>query len=484
MFASAAWSLSLLWNPTARLDVARWWSFANVMGFSAVIAVASIGRGRGSRGRASDLACVLIELSVLIAWLQLTGSLSSYLIGLPALLIATHRRSGGPRIGLIAWLFVSVLHIGVVCLEAAGKLAYAPIYAPELATNAAKGSIAAPVIGLLVTYGAALLLGGTSSSAARERATGGFAGSEGREIERVLLDRYRVLRLIGSGETGSVYEAKRLEDDARVAIKIFHRALAAIPRARDQFRHDLELSRRLPPGRIVRVLDHDVSDQARYVVMEHLEGENLATRLARRRRLSLTETLELAAQLADVLDRAAELGIVHRDIEPRNVLLVGKNDGIDVRLLDFGFSHLRATPLSGASAVPHVGTPGFQAPEQVATGLGDIGPHTDVFALGAVVYRALSGRDAFPSRKPAAAVYEAMNHHPPALSGVAAELPSQLDAVLALALAKKTDQRYARACEFVRDLRAARDGNLAKETLARAAALSAGPGTHTATFAA
>lgn len=175
--------------------------------------------------------------------------------------------------------------------------------------------------------------------------------------------------------------------------------------------------------------------------------------------------------LAEVLDAAHDAGIVHRDVKPANVFLAGR-EGLDVRLLDFGVARTSRTSVATGSRTAHVlGSPGYLAPEQVSDGHGPIGPATDVFALGALVYRALTGHAAFPARQPSAAIYEALHRHPPPPSSYVEELSEDVDAVIEIALAKDTKARFGRASELLAHLRDAQHGRLDPAVRERAAAL-------------
>jgi eukaryotic-like serine/threonine-protein kinase len=287
---------------------------------------------------------------------------------------------------------------------------------------------------------------------------------------RVLGGRYRLGSRLGRGGVGEVYEAVQLSDGERVAVKVLHRRSST-----KELRREVAIVERLPAHRVPRVLDIESDGDATYVVMELLEGEDLGARIRRRSRLAPAEAVAILDQLAEVLDVAHEAGVVHRDVKPENVFLVGGEDVIDVRLLDFGVARTaRSNTTQSVGRTGYVlGTPGYLAPEQVAEGRGPVGPATDVFALGALVYRALTGHPAFPARQPAAAIYEALNRHPPPPSSFVGGLSADIDAVVALSLAKDPKARFSRASELAAQLRAAVDGELDSTVRERAAALEA-----------
>ncbi|HEX9102258.1 MAG TPA: serine/threonine-protein kinase, partial [Polyangia bacterium] len=203
---------------------------------------------------------------------------------------------------------------------------------------------------------------------------------------------------------------------------------------------------------------------------ELLRGEDLGALLRRRGRISLGELLPIVDRLAEALTAAHALGVVHRDLKPGNVFLVENDAAGPVRLLDFGISRMAESPsqvaLTQTSMV--LGTPGYLAPEQVAPRFGDVGPATDLFALGALAFRALTGENAFVANNAAQAAYAALNVQPPPPSQLRPDLPADVDAVIALALAKRLEDRYADAAAFARDLRAASAGALDRDVRTRA----------------
>ena len=303
------------------------------------------------------------------------------------------------------------------------------------------------------------------------------SATHGRLTGQVVNGLYYFKELLGRGGMGEVYEAKRLDDSELVAIKVLFPHLLDVPQMIERFEREVAAVRRLTKASTAEVIDSGVAeDGSPYLVMERLRGEDLAAVLRRRGHLACDEWSSHLAKLAALLDTVHEQGIVHRDLKPSNVFMLENGD---VRVLDFGVARLvdsrSALTLTGDQSV--IGSPGFLAPEQVRREPGiELGAWTDVFGLGAITYRVITGQNAFPSRNATEAILEALEHQPLAPSRVRPDLPPQLDAVLAIALAKVPRERYARASELAHDFALAARGALPEETLARAAAISSPDG--------
>ena len=291
----------------------------------------------------------------------------------------------------------------------------------------------------------------------------------GRLTGATLDDKYLLEELLGRGGMGEVYRARDPEQ-REVAVKVLFAHLHDTG-ALERFKREAEVVAKLPPHLVAPVLGVGASrDGLHYLVMELLRGEDLGALLRRRGRMSMGELLPIVDRLAEALAAAHKLGVVHRDLKPGNVFLVENDAAGPVRLLDFGISRMAESPshiaLTQTSMV--LGTPGYLAPEQVAPRVGAVGPATDLFALGALVYRALTGEPAFVANNAAQAAYVALNVQPPPPSKLRPDLPDDVDAVIALALAKRLADRYSDPAAFARDLREASRGMLENDVRARA----------------
>jgi eukaryotic-like serine/threonine-protein kinase len=306
--------------------------------------------------------------------------------------------------------------------------------------------------------------------------TGHLPSFEGQQIGP-----YHVLARIGAGGMGEVYKAFDTRLDRTVAIKVLP-SDANDQAARERFERE---------GRAIAALSHPhicvlydigqlpVADAwatapIRYLVMEHLEGETLADRLARRP-LSLSDALQLAVQIASALDTAHRAGIVHRDLKPGNVFLLrqGSPAGLTAKLLDFGLAKPLAAPV-GCPTIQMAGsqgltTPGmilgtvqYMAPEQLEGK--NVDARTDIFAFGALAYEMIAGRKAFEGGSQARLIAAILHDDPPRLSSIEPLTPPHLDRIVATCLAKDPDDRWQTARDLLRELTWARNGSVGSGT--------------------
>jgi len=239
--------------------------------------------------------------------------------------------------------------------------------------------------------------------------------------------RYRVLSRLGAGGMGVVYLAEA-PSGRRVALKVIHEALAADPRFRHRFRAEVQRARQVPPFCTAEVLDADLDHEPPYLVVEYVAGPSLAEAVAGSGPLSPANVHSIAAGVASALTAIHQAGVVHRDLKPENVLLAPGSP----KVIDFGI----AQALDGGEGLTrtgHVaGTPAYMAPERLDPALGfSVGPAADIFAWGAVVVFAATGRSPFHAPTMTALVTQIMVGKPE-LAGV----PGPLRPLVSQALAK------------------------------------------------
>ncbi len=262
---------------------------------------------------------------------------------------------------------------------------------------------------------------------------------------RVLPGGLRLDGVLGRGASGTVYAATQLDLDRQVAVKILHADLASSPKMVARFEREARALARLAHPGIIAVYEVGVADQGRpMLVMERATGRTLESVLADGP-LPIADAIEIAQQLATALAHVHAAGLVHRDLKPSNVTLGRGPRGLTVKLLDFGVVKRVDDGTKMTAAGEAIGTPHYMAPEQ-ATGE-PIDARTDLYALGAILYRMLTG--AVPFDGTGMAVMLAHVGHPvPRVEALAPRVPAALCAVVATCLAKRKDDRFASAAEL------------------------------------
>jgi hypothetical protein len=286
--------------------------------------------------------------------------------------------------------------------------------------------------------------------------TGAGAKLEG----SVAAGQYRILRRMGSGATGVIYEAVRISDGQRVAIKLLRVAAAHDAVASDRLRREAEALGLSWHPNVVEVIDHGhLPDGTTYLVMELLPGESLAARLLARGRLTPGELLPIALQMCDALSAVHAAGVVHRDVKPSNILLtVGRDDpaGTErVKLLDFGIARVEWEETRITNTGGPLGTPGYMSPEQEMGGA-EIDGRSDLFSLGAVLFECLVGEPP-PPRSPSGLVRMSdsslASRRDSGTQKAAAFVTPAWSVVLDKAMALQPADRYADARAFAQALR-------------------------------
>ncbi|MBX3158561.1 MAG: serine/threonine protein kinase [Deltaproteobacteria bacterium] len=292
--------------------------------------------------------------------------------------------------------------------------------------------------------------------------------SAGRYTDQTL-GAYRLGRVIGRGGMGEVYDAWHVDTGDAAAVKLLVQSEQGNPRSVERFLREVRAVRAVTSRHVVRVLAaSDESDPIPYLVMERLTGHDLAHHL-RAGRLPPAGLDELLAQVGEALEEAWSLGIVHRDLKPQNLYLADDAPRPIWKVLDFGVAALGDH--DGTLTQGHVvGTPAYMAPEQARGERVDA--RADVYALTAVAYRWLTGRPAIAGRDLHTSLYQAV-HVMPIRPSALAELDADVDAALAIGLAKDPAQRWAHPHELAAALRAAHAGTLDDATRDRATAVLA-----------
>jgi serine/threonine-protein kinase len=266
-------------------------------------------------------------------------------------------------------------------------------------------------------------------------------------IGTTLADRYRIIDTLGTGGMGVVYRAERVGLGRPVAIKFLHPQMAREKELLARFEREARAMSRLQHPHCVPVIDFGVDADAPYIVLELVPGRSLRELLQESGALPPARAVRIARQVLAGLAHAHELGLVHRDVKPANIVLaevIGSGD--HARLLDFGLAKLVDDAAASWSAHTAVGTPSYMAPEQAK---GEpVDARTDVYAVGVLLFEMLTGRKPFIGSEPMEILRQHLQDPAPRLKDLLPALPPGLDLAVDRALAKKKDDRHASAVAF------------------------------------
>ncbi len=276
-----------------------------------------------------------------------------------------------------------------------------------------------------------------------------------------LIGNYEVISLLGQGGMGDVYLGRHPLLGREVAIKVLAAELCADPSKILRFQQEAQAVCRIGHPDIVGVLDFGTLPDGRsHYVMERLQGQSLRDHLKERGALPPDEVLRIATPVLKALGAAHEHGVVHRDIKPENIFLqVVPGSAPQARLLDFGIAKLLETggeePLLTTNTGIVLGTPLYLSPEQAAGGGRDIGPFTDIYCMGVLLFEMLAGRPPFIGEGIGEVLVQHLQAPPPCIRELMPQLDQQLDSVLRTALAKSPQARYQTADSLLAALAAA-----------------------------
>ncbi len=263
--------------------------------------------------------------------------------------------------------------------------------------------------------------------------------------------RFRVVRKIGSGGCGTVYEASALADGDRVALKVLHPEFVSHPTLRERFEQEAPIARSIPSDRVVQVYDAGVDGPSGcpWVALELLEGESLAALLEREPVPPKALVVSILEGLGDALGAAHQVGVIHADLKPENLFLVGPASAPRLKVLDFGIARMLKAGRTSTKVTTEMGTPAWSAPEQFRRGA-KLRPSTDAWSLGLLAFQLLTGHhylrnaDTFLT-----ALLHEILHEPLPLASARAEslgveglLPPGFDPWFRLCVARDQDERF------------------------------------------
>jgi len=271
--------------------------------------------------------------------------------------------------------------------------------------------------------------------------------------------RYRIIRLVGKGGMGSVYEAWDRVLEVAVAVKVIRAKptsnASTIEKAERRFKREIQLARQVTHKHVVRIHDLGEVDGITYITMPYIQGADLATILRREERLPVDRVLTIARQVTSGLAAAHEAGIVHRDLKPANIMIAANGDAL---IMDFGIARSTADGMTMTAGGPLVGTINYMAPEQARGG--NVDQRADIYAFGLILRDLLVGRR-YGGGDPMLELMERMRLAPPSVRSVDPTIPGPLDALVTKCLQPDPASRYETVDALITDLhRLDRNGEL------------------------
>lgn len=288
-----------------------------------------------------------------------------------------------------------------------------------------------------------------------------LANDEGSALSGQTIARYRVLSLIGTGGMGRVYLAEDIELGRRVALKLLPKHFTYDKNQVQRFRQEARAASALNHPNILTVYEVGQTDGTEFIATEYVDGETLRERLTGPS-VQVHEILNVAAQVADALAAAHEVGIIHRDVKPENIMI--RRDGY-IKVLDFGLAKL-TQKLSGSLPIEFeastkrvvrtnpgvvMGTTQYMSPEQ-ARGL-TVDPRADIWSLGVVLYEMVTGQRPFAGSTHGDTIVAILDREPAPFARYTSGVPAELERIVQKALSKNVDERYQRAQDIAVDLK-------------------------------
>ena len=259
------------------------------------------------------------------------------------------------------------------------------------------------------------------------------------------IGKYEVESVVGEGAMGVVYCALDPMLNRRVAIKVMSEAIAQDAALRERFLREAQAAGSLQHPNVVTVYDFGEVDGHLYIAMEYVEGEDLEDLLDSKIAIPLDAKLELIIGVLHGLGFAHKRGVIHRDIKPANIRV--DQDG-KARIMDFGVAHLASSDMTRTGTM--LGTPSYMAPEQIVGA--PVGPETDIFSVGAVLYELLTDVRPFKGDTLQTLMYQILSATPPPVHQVAPGLPADLNRIVMRALQKEPKDRYTHALDMANEL--------------------------------
>jgi serine/threonine protein kinase len=269
----------------------------------------------------------------------------------------------------------------------------------------------------------------------------------------VLDGKYELIRLLGEGGMGTVYEAKHRLIGRRLAVKFLHPHYVTSEEVVTRFQREAQAAAAIGHENIIDVTDMgQTTEGAPYLVMEYLDGMDVRDLLAEAGSLPIEQAAHIMVQALSALQAAHDAGIIHRDLKPENIYLIEKPDRKDyVKLLDFGISKFKSLETEGMKGLTQtgtvLGTPYYMSPEQ-ARGDQNIGTKSDIYAMGVILFQMLTGKLPFDAPNYNALLIKILTEDPPDPLGLRPDLPLDIVETIKIAMARDAKDRFEDCLEF------------------------------------
>ena len=261
------------------------------------------------------------------------------------------------------------------------------------------------------------------------------------KIHQILSQRYELREKLGSGGVSTVYRAWDMVRREELAVKVIHPHLVEDELIVQRFKQEIAITRKISHPGIVRYYEMLESDEGAYLTLEYLSGGDVKMHLRERGPMSVAETLRMGGEMLQALQAAHELGVIHCDIKPHNILLDSEGH---IRITDFGFA--RSSLSLDMTERGNVGTPDYAAPEIALGEFPDA--RSDLYSCGVTLFEMLSGRLPFQSNSPHQTLWKHANAPVPSVRAYSPSVPGALDQIIKKSMAKNVSDRYQTAAEF------------------------------------